>query len=97
MTHISHLTGRPRVIGITTLIAVSLFAIALGQALARPHHAPAVPHHTVVTIQRAGATAVGQIARPTAPVHTGPLTTWHQAVGGGERREHGHGHRGDGG
>jgi hypothetical protein len=96
MTHISHFTGRSRVIGITTLIAVGLFAIALGQALARPHNPPAVPHHTAVTIQRAGATAVGQIARPTASVHTGPLTSWHQAAEGGERRGHGNGHRGGG-
>lgn len=86
---IGQFNGRPRVLGISALIVGALLALALGQALSRPQRAPATPRHTAVTIQRASATAVGQIARPTmAPSRSLPLVTWKQGGGTGEHHHH---------
>jgi hypothetical protein len=60
-----HLSGRSRLMGLAALVATALVAVALGQAPGQLHQAAATPRHTAVTIQRATAVAVGQIARPT--------------------------------
>jgi hypothetical protein len=90
--------GAPRALG-GTLIAGALVAITLAHAQGQPHRvAPTTaPHHTAVTIQRASATAAGEIARP-APLRPVllagmPQHDWGQQGGG----EHHHGHHGGGG
>ncbi len=90
-------TLRARALGGGALIAAALCAIALAQAHGQPHDAAShsTPHHTAVTIQRASATAAGQIAQPLRViplVHMPQPRTWQQ--GGGE---HHHGHHGGGG
>ncbi|HEV2239083.1 MAG TPA: hypothetical protein VGR57_20680 [Ktedonobacterales bacterium] len=95
LDYLRHLPARPRSLGAAAIVAGSLLAIALGQAHGQPHAPPAAPRHAAVTIQRAVATAAGQIARPPAPARAIPLASWHSGgnTGGGD---HHHGHKGGG-
>jgi hypothetical protein len=77
-----HLRGRSRLTGLAALIATALVAVALGQALSHTREAAAAPRRTAVTLQRATAVAVGQIARP---ARQDPL--WHVS-GNGEPHHH---------